>query len=142
MELQQSTLAQNILIFVGFESNISKNLPKLIANAVQATISKILSTLPKLIGSDGKLYNNPSDFDCDIHPGCKDVYERIVEAMGLSRDNISATLIKYENWGNSSGQTVLKVLDVRRKLPAKREYTVCCGFGNNIDMTMLVLGRR
>ena len=130
-----------MLIILGPVSSISKKLPELIANAVSEVFSKTLSTMPELVGSDGKVYCNPNDFDWDVHPGGLGVFDRIIEVMGLTRDNTAATVTTYENWGNSAGPTALKVLDVRRTLPAKREFIVCCGFGNNVDITMLILRR-
>ena len=125
----------------GLVSTISKRLPELIANAVSQIFYQLLSSIPELVGSDGKIYSDPVDFDWDIHPGGIGVFDRIIEVMGLTRDNTTATVRTYEKWGNSAGPTVLKVLDVRRTLPARREYIVCCGFGNNVDITMLILKR-
>jgi type III polyketide synthase len=131
-----------MLTLVGSISTISKKLPELITNAVHETFFNLIASMPKLVGSDGKLYQSPSDFDWDIHPGGIGVYSRIMEVMGLTKSHTTATVTAYENWGNSAGPTVLKVLDIRRTLPVKREYIVCCGFGNNIDVTMLILRRR
>lgn len=131
-----------MLTLVGPISTISKKLPGLIASAVHEMFSNLISSMPKLVGSDGKLYENPGDFEWDIHPGGVGVFSRIMEVMDLTNDHTTATVTAYEKWGNSAGPTVLKVLDIRRTLPVKREYIVCCGFGNNIDITMLILRRR
>lgn len=130
-----------MLNVLGPVSTISKRLPEIIADAVREVFFKLLSSMPKLVGSDGKVYQNPIDFDWDLHPGGIGVFDRIIEVMGLTRDNTTATVTTYENWGNSAGPTALKVLDVRRNLPIKRDYVVCCGFGNNVDITMLILKR-
>jgi type III polyketide synthase len=116
-------------------------LPELIANAVKETFFNLISSMPKLVGKDNKVYKSPEDFEWDIHPGGVGVFDRIIKVMGLTRDNTTATVKTYEKWGNSAGPTVLKVLDIRRTLPCKREFVVCCGFGNNIDITMLILRR-
>lgn len=123
-------------------STISKRHPGLIADAVRELFYRLLSSMPVLVGNDGKIYQEPIDFDWDIHPGGIGVFDRIIEVMCITRDNTTATVQTYENWGNSAGPTVLKVLDIRRGLPIKREYVVCCGFGNNIDVSMLILRRR
>lgn len=61
--------------------------------------------------------------------------------MGLTRDNTTATVSTYESYGNSAGPTLFKVLDTRRNLPVKREFIVSCGFGNNVDVRMLIMKR-
>ena len=139
---QRSSWLYPTLIDVGPVSTISKKLPEMIADAVSEIFFELVSSMPKLVGSDGKVYQNPSDFDWDVHPGGIGVFDRIIQVMGLTRDNTTATVATYEDWGNSAGPTVLKVLDVRRSLPVKREYIVCCGFGNNVDITMLILRHR
>ena len=127
-----------MLTVLGPVSTISKRLPEVIADAVSELFFKLLSSMPKLAGSDGKLYENPSDFDWDVHPGDIGVFDRIIEIMGFTRDNTIATVTTYENWGNSVGPTVLKILDVRWTLTVEREYIVCCRFGSNFEITILI----
>lgn len=129
------------LIASGPVSSISKKLPHLIPAAVRDLFLEIVSSADELVGSDGKRYRDPCDFDWALHPGGLGILDRIKETMGLSSDHICATAATYGQWGNSAGPTVLKVLDLQRLLPLRREYVVCCGFGNNVDITMLILRR-
>lgn len=130
-----------MLMIPGPVSSISKSLTELIPRAVNKVFHDLLSSMPELIDSRGRICREPDDFDWDVHPGGLGIFDRIIEVMGITRDHASATITTYENWGNSAGPTLLKVLDIRRSLPMKREYIVCCGFGNNIDVIMLILKR-
>lgn len=95
--------------------------------------------MPPLVDSTGKICSSPADFEWDIHPGGLGIFDRIIEVMGLTRDNTTATVTTYENHGNSAGPTLFKVLDTRRTLPVNREFIVSCGFGNNVDIRMLIM---
>ena len=76
------------------------------------------------------------DFDWALHPGGQAIIDGVRQAMGLTEEQLRATLEIYRHRGNSSSPTVLAVLDRLRYMPTLKNLVVAAAFGPGMTAEM------
>lgn len=81
------------------------------------------------------------DFDWVLHPGGKAILDKAETSLGLTENQLRASLEIYRTRGNSASPTVLIVLDRLREMGEGREHVVATSFGPGLTIEMALLRR-
>ncbi|PGH15530.1 hypothetical protein AJ79_02312 [Helicocarpus griseus UAMH5409] len=125
---------------LGFRSFMSPNMPTVTSNAVEPTLAKMLDRNAWQRSEDEKRLG-AADLDWVLHPAGLAVLEKVRENLKLEDGQMRASFDVYENKGNSSGPTVLIVLDRLRKMGEGRDNVIACAFGPGVCLEMVSMKR-
>jgi type III polyketide synthase len=84
---------------------------------------------------------NVADFDWALHPGGQLIIEKVKQALYLSDNQLRATYDTYKTQGNSSGPSVLIVMDKLRSENSEKDFVVATAFGPGLAVEMSMFGR-
>ncbi|CAD0051407.1 unnamed protein product [Aureobasidium pullulans] len=79
---------------------------------------------------------NVADFDWALHPGGQLIIEKVKQALYLSDNQLRATYDTYKTQGNSSGPSVLIVMDKLRSENSEKDFVVATAFGPGLAVEM------
>ncbi|KAL5385850.1 hypothetical protein PMIN04_001649 [Paraphaeosphaeria minitans] len=117
----------------GMLVTITKDVPKATVAAVGPMFSQVCSTKNASV--------DPKAYDWAVHPGGASILQGVQEAMGLSDNQIRASLDVYHKFGNSSSPTVLIVLDKLRHMGRGKDNVIATSFGPGLMIEMCRMTR-
>ena len=134
-------LFQSWLTVIGYLTTLTKEIPIHTIGAVPPMFDQLRGSFD---GADK--YNRlrevkPADCDWALHPGGASILQGAQQALGLSADQLRASLEIYKSHGNSSSPTVLIVLDQLRKMGEGRDDAVATSFGPGLTIEMCTMRR-
>jgi type III polyketide synthase len=117
---------------------MSPSLPTVTSNAVAPLLEKLLARNAWQVPAKGQQLEAIS-LDWAVHPAGLAVLDDVKENLKLHNGQMRASFDVFENKGNSSGPTVLIVLDRLRKMEGLRENIAACSFGPGVCTEMIAL---
>ncbi|KAK6244190.1 hypothetical protein QUC31_010599 [Theobroma cacao] len=123
----------------GYSIQLSKDVPKLIANNLESCLSEALSPIS---------INDWNSFFWIVHPGGSAILDQIEIKLGLKKEKLLATRHVLSEFGNMSVACVLFILDEMRKKSLEKgkattgeglEWGLLIGFGSGITLETVVL---
>jgi len=121
---------------------MTKEVPKTAVSAIQPMFDQLRKQICATHKQDPpRTPTAASDFDWAVHPGGAAILQGAQQAIGLTEDQIRASLDTYRSYGNSSSPTVLIVLDRLRRMGKGRDNVVATSFGPGMMIEMCMLKR-
>ena len=117
---------------------MSPNLPTVTSNAVAPLLEKLLDRNAWQVPEKVQQLEATS-FDWVVHPAGLAVLDEVKESLKLHDGQMRASFDVFESKGNSSGPTVLIVLDRLRKMEGLRDNIAACSFGPGVCTEMIAL---